>query len=248
MFITHELLTTPHGFFGRKGGVSTGVYSSLNCRSARANQAECTENRRRVCTALGGDLAKLRILNQQHTNKVITLSDTLPLPDTLTGDALVTNLPGLILGVVTADCAPVLLADKHAGVIAAVHSGWRGTAGGIVGNAVKAMLALGAQAKNIHAVIGPCIAQASYEVGEDVKLGCGPEAVRFFSPNAKAGHYQFNLPGLVLAQLHSAGIERAHWTGHDTYKLEQDYFSCRRAAHKGEPDFGLQLSVISLTN
>jgi polyphenol oxidase len=248
MFISHPTLATPHGFFGRKGGVSTGVYDSLNCRKMLADVAECEENRRRVCAALGANIDQLRVLSQMHTNTVITLRDPTPLPDSLVGDALVTNLPGLLLGIVTADCAPVLLHDPVNHVIGAAHSGWRGAAGQIASRTIAAMSALGAQPQHISAVIGPCIAQESYEVGEDVRQASGARAKEFFAPSARSGHFMFDLPGLIAQQLREAGINQVSWTSHNTYRLETDYFSCRRAAHKAEADFGLQLSAIKLTN
>jgi YfiH family protein len=252
MLIRVPEISAAHGFFGRAGGVSTGLFSSLNCRLRGAERDEIMENRRRACTALGGKLEHLRILSQMHTNTVITVTNDNPLPDDLVGDALVSNQPNLILGVLTADCAPVLLHDPVNKVIGAVHSGWRGTAGTIVGEAVAAMCDLGAARSQIIAVIGPCIAPDNYEVGDDVRqamLAVDPSYATFFRHVPQSGNtekFYFNLPGLILQQLKTAGVKSAHWTGHDTYALEADYFSCRRATHRAETGFGLQLSALSL--
>lgn len=160
-------------------------------------------------------------------------------------DALVTEVPGLLLGIVTADCAPVLLADRDAGVVGAAHAGWRGAAGGVIGNTVAAMIALGARAERIAAAIGPCIAQASYEVGADMRDAFPSGAERFFAPGS-AGHWQFDLAGYVAWRLAESGVGTVEVAGRDTYAEEGVFRSYRRATHRGEPTGGRQISVIGI--
>lgn len=249
-----------HGFFGRDGGVSTGIYSSLNCGPGSKDAPEAVaENRRRVALALD---ARLLSLSQIHSANVLTLpawgGDGLPAPPRegaarLEGDAMVTATPGLALGILTADCAPVLLADARAGVIGAAHAGWKGALGeggrGILEATLEAMEKLGAARGRITAVIGPSITQANYEVAFDFRdrfLELGLRNRRFFVPSDKEGHYRFDLPGYVTHRLTAAGTGHVEMSGVCTYPPENGYFSFRRTTHAGEPDYGRQISAIVL--
>ena len=247
-----------HGFFGRAGGVSTGIYESLNCGPGSKDASEAVaENRRRVAAALmpNGEPPQLVSLNQVHSAIVHTLpaspqregaaKDARP-----AGDAMVTATPGLALGILTADCAPVLLADPRARVIGAAHAGWKGALGGVLEATLDAMEKLGAQRTHIQAVIGPCISQDAYEVGWDFRdrfLELGLKQRRFFVPSDKEGHYRFDLPGYVAHRLTTAGAGTVESVGICTYPPENGYFSFRRTTHAGEPDYGRQISAIVLT-
>jgi YfiH family protein len=253
-----ESLNSPgiaHGFFGREGGVSTGIYDSLNCGPGSKDAAEAVaENRRRVISVLAPG-TQLISMSQIHS----AIVHTLPAPPRegaarLEGDGLVTATPGLALGILTADCAPVLLADPVAKVIGAAHAGWKGALGdggrGVLEAALDAMESLGARRDRIGAVIGPCISQADYEVGWDFRdrfLEPGLRNRRFFVPSDKEGHYRFDLPGYVAQRLTAAGAGRVEMSGTSTYPAENGYFSFRRTTHAGEPDYGRQISAIVLT-
>ena len=252
-----KLLTAPgiaHGFFGREGGVSTGIYQSLNCGPGSKDAPEAVaENRRRVAAALvpnsvsGGEPPQLVSLNQVHSAIVHVLPAWEARPE---GDAMVTATPGLALGILTPGCAPVLLADARAGVIGAAHAGWKGALGGVLEATLEAMEKLGAQRMQIHAVIGPSIGQEHYEVGWDFRdrfLELGLKQRRFFVPSDKEGHYRFDLPGYVAHRLTAAGAGGVESVGVSTYPPENGYFSFRRTTHAGEPDYGRQISAIVLT-
>jgi hypothetical protein len=243
-----------HGFFGREGGVSTGLYESRNCGPGSSDAPEAVaENRRRVAAALipGGEPPQLVSLSQVHSPIV----HTLPAWGTengkrLEGDAMVTATPGLALGILTADCAPVLLADPRAKVIGAAHAGWKGALGGVLEATLDAMEKLGAQRMRIQAVIGPSISQDAYEVGWDFRdrfLELGLRNRRFFVPSDKEGHYRFDLPGYAAHRLTAAGAGSVESLGVCTYPPENGYFSFRRTTHAGEPDYGRQISAIVLT-
>jgi polyphenol oxidase len=242
-----------HGFFGREGGVSTDIYTSLNCGPGSKDEADAVaENRRRVSAALAPD-ARLLSLSQIHSATVVTLP-AWGGQDRPEGDAMVTAIPGLALGILTADCAPVLLADPMAKVIGAAHSGWKGALGqdgrGVLEATLDAMEKLGALRDRITAVIGPCISQANYEVGWDFRdsfLQLGLKNRRFFVPSEKEGHYRFDLPGYVAHRLTAAGAGTVEMSGVCTYPAENGYFSFRRTTHAGEPDYGRQISTIVLT-
>lgn len=252
-----EILKAPgiaHGFFGREGGVSTGIYESRNCGPGSNDAPEAVaENRRRVAAALipGGEPPQLVSLSQVHSPIVHTLpawgSEN---GKRLEGDAMVTATPGLALGILTADCAPVLLADPRAKVIGAAHAGWKGALGGVLEATLEAMEKLGAQRMRIQAVIGPCISQDAYEVGWDFRdrfLELGLRNRRFFVPSDKEGHYRFDLPGYAAHRLTAAGAGSVESLGVCTYPPENGYFSFRRTTHAGEPDYGRQISAIVLT-
>jgi YfiH family protein len=230
-----------HGFFGREGGISGGIYTSLNTGFHKEDDtSNILENRRRICNAMGID--HMVTLRQVHKNDVHVVDENTP--DGHQMDAMVTKTPGRLLAIQTADCAPVLLVDPIARVVGAVHAGWRSAVSGIIKATIDAMQALGA--KNISAAIGPCIHQESYEVGQEVFDAA--KAPKFFISSAKPGHYLFDLGGYVLNQLKEQGIEPAIALPFNTYTLKDQYFSCRRAAHSNEPSFGSQLSVIGLVS
>jgi hypothetical protein len=243
------LAGVPHGFCGRRGGVSTGPMASLDLgrRGQDVIGPDLAENRRRVVAAVQPDAA-LQTLYQVHSAEVVTLAG--PLDDRARphADAMVTDRPGLLLGILTADCAPVLLADRRAGVVGAAHAGWKGALAGVVDCTVDAMEALGADRSRIAAAIGPCIAQASYEVDaafRDRFAAADPDNARFFAL-ARAGHHHFDLEGYVAHRLAQAGVARIEPLGLDTYADETRFYSYRRATHRAEPDYGRQIAVIGL--
>jgi YfiH family protein len=238
----------PHGFLGRRGGVSTGLCAGLNTGfGADDDRAAIVENRRRAVEAVAPGAA-LTTVHQIHSPEVVVA--TAPWPDDARpkADALVTDRPGLALGVVTADCAPVLLADREAGVIGGAHAGWRGAFTGVIEATVAAMEKLGAERSRIAAAVGPCIARKSYEVDETFLrrfTDAEPANERFFTPG-RDGHHQFDLEAFVLSRLAEAGVTRAEALGLDTYVDPDRLFSFRRATHQGEPTYGRQLSLIAL--
>lgn len=238
-----------HGFFGRRGGVSTGELASLNCGLGSGDDpALIAENRRRVADAvLPG--AALTGVYQVHGNRCIIVDDKSDLTARPDADALATRTPGIVLGILTADCVPVLFADRDTGVIGAAHAGWKGALAGVTDATLAAMESLGARRANIAAAIGPCIGRASYEVDDafvERFTTADPANERFFAA-AKPGHAMFDIAAYVAARLAAAGLTRIAIGGQDTYALQQDYFSYRRACHKGENSYGRQLSVIGLS-
>lgn len=235
----------PHGFLGRRGGVSTGLVAGLNVGlGAQDDGAAVAENRRRAVQAvLPG--AQLVTVYQVHSAQAVIVDDPWPQDDRPRADALVTNRAGLVLGIVTADCAPVLLADRQAGVIAAAHAGWRGAHGGVLEATVTAMEQLGAQPSRVVAAVGPVIAQASYEVDDGFRVHFTEQDARFFAPG-RAGHWQFDLPAYVASRLVRAGIGRVDLLGLDTYADDARFYSFRRATHGSEPTYGRQFSLIGL--
>lgn len=250
--ITHPLLTSAgvrHGFFTRQGGVSEGIYASLNTGvGSNDDAALVAENRRRIAAHLGGTPDDLAACYQVHS-AIAHVAEAGWKGHRPEGDASVTRVSGVICGVLTADCAPILLADATAGVVGAAHAGWKGALGGIIASTVEAMRGLGADPSRMVAVVGPCIAQASYEVGADYQDRFEAEAPgsgQFFSEGAAPDKRMFDLPGFVLWRLERAGVGEAAWTGHDTRADEALFFSNRRAFLAGEPDFGRQMSAIAL--
>ena len=238
-----------HGFFTRRGGTSEGIYASLNCGlGSDDDKAHVHENRRRAMAEIGLDESALRTVYQIHSADVVTVSDKSSDTRAIKADAMVSALPEIALGVLAADCAPVLLADTEAEVIGAAHAGWRGALSGVIEATTAAMVGLGAEPSRITAVVGPCISQDSYEVGADFPQPFqqqDPANDRFFAPGARAGHWQFDLAGYVLSRLAAAGVAAASALGADTY-ADEDLFSYRRTCHRGEPDYGRNLSVIAL--
>ena len=235
----------PHGFLGRRGGVSQGAIAGLNIGHGAEDDAEAVaENRRRAVEAVMPG-AKLATVYQVHSPGAVEFREPWAHDDRPRADAMVTNRPGLLLGIVTADCAPVLLADREAGVIGAAHAGWRGAHGGVLENTVAAMERLGAERSRIAAAIGPAIAQPSYEVDAKFRESFGPADERFFLPG-RPGHWQFDLEGYIAGRLRAAGIEVVEALGLDTYSDEDRFFSYRRSTHRGEPTYGRQFSLIGL--
>jgi len=250
--ITHPLLGDAgvrHGFFTRQGGVSTGLYDSLNTGvGSQDDAAAVLENRRRIAAHFGAGPDDLAACYQIHS-AITRVAEGPWKGERPEGDAVATAVPGVVCGVLTADCAPVLLADPRAGIVAAAHAGWKGALGGVIHSTVAAMTALGAEPGRILAVVGPCIAQASYEVGADYEekfAHTEPDSRRFFIPGPSADKRLFDLPGFVLWRLEQAGVRHAAWTGHDTCADETRFFSNRRAFQRGEPDFGRMMSAIAI--
>ncbi len=239
-----------HGFFGRKGGVSTGVYASLNAGRGSADHAkDVGDNRARIACVMGVKNECLVGVYQVHSAKAVHVDQPWP-TDIPQADALVSATPGLALSILTADCAPVLLADGVAGVVGAAHAGWRGALDGILSSTVEAMTDLGAKRENINAAIGPCIAQTSYEVGPeflDTFTSVSPSHAGFFE-RGDADRWQFNLKAFCQKALHDAGVKTVEVLREDTCAQEQDFFSYRRATKRGESDYGRNISVISLHN
>jgi len=239
-----------HGFLTREGGKSVGIYAGLNCGPGSSDDAQVVaENRRRAQAMVGLDEAQLVTCYQIHSATVARVDVPWDQSDAPRADAMVTDKPGLALGILTADCAPVLFADAEAGVVGAAHAGWKGAVGGVLKTTISEMIALGAQASRIHAVVGPCIHQASYEVGEDLRLqviAATPWADWCFEPAARAGHYQFDLPSYVSGELQRQDLGAVEVLDCDTYTDEKRFFSYRRTTHRNEPDYGRQMSVIGL--
>jgi YfiH family protein len=237
-----------HAFFTRQGGVSTGVYDSLNVGVGSKDDAEAVqENRARAAVELGVELSHMLTVYQIHSNIAVTAPG--PFAERPEADGIVTKTPGLACGALSADCAPILLADGEARVVAAAHAGWKGALGGIVAATVQGMVAAGARRERIVAAVGPCIGPASYEVGEEFLDRFSLEAPgseRFFTAGRAPGKHQFDLPGFVLQRLAEAGVERAGWTGFDTCADENLFFSNRRTFLRGESDYGRLLSAIVL--
>jgi YfiH family protein len=251
--MTLEILTAPalglvrHGFFTRKGGASSGVFQGLNCGPGSSDQSEAVAiNRTRVAEVLGLPPGSLLTVHQVHSADVVTVIE--PFSEQPKADAMVTAVEGLGLGVLTADCQPVLLAEREAGVIGAVHAGWRGTLDGVLDATVEAMAALGARPSQIVAVIGPTISQRAYEVGPeffDTFRDADPDATRYFV-NGAGDRMLFDLPGYGLHRLRSAGVGHAEWTRHCTYSDAGLFYSYRRSVHRGEADYGRLISAIRL--
>jgi hypothetical protein len=246
--ITVPALAVPHGFLTRQGGVSTGLYASLNTGLGSDDDPQAVYENRHRAVAAATPGAALVTLHQIHSNTVIPV--TAPFADALRpqADAMVTATPGLALGVLAADCAPILLADAQAGVIGAAHSGWKGTLGNIAAATVAAMQALGADPARITAAIGPCIQRASYEVDEAFSarfLALSPEHDRFFT-DGRPGHPHFDLPGFITQSLAQAGVRTIITTGENTYTDAANWFSFRRSTHGAKPDYGRQISLIAL--
>jgi YfiH family protein len=237
-----------HGFLGRRGGVSTGVWGGLNVGLGSGDDPEKIAANRRLAVEAVAPGAQLVTVHQVHSAEAVAA--TAPWPDAARphADALVTDRPGLVLGILTADCTPVLVADPQAGVVGAAHAGWKGAIGGVTDATIAAMEALGADRGRIRAAVGPTIARKSYEVDEGFFrrfAEADPENERFFA-NGRAGHHQFDLEGYVVARLAAAGLRTIEALGLDTYAEPDRFYSYRRATHRGEPDYGRQVSLIAL--
>jgi polyphenol oxidase len=240
---------TPHGFLGRTGGVSSGIFSSLNVGlGSNDEKLNVQENRAR---ALGSVLpgASLVTLHQIHSNIAVNIEAPVANEARAQADGMATDKPGLALGILTADCAPVLFLDAKAGVIGAAHAGWKGALTGVLSATIAQMEVLGAKSQNIIAAIGPCIAQRSYEVNDIFRLNFETQDAayeRFFRSSTRVDHFQFDLEGFVALQLARCGITKVHATGEDTYAQPDCFFSYRRTTHAHEPDYGRQISLIAL--
>lgn len=239
-----------HGFFGRQGGVSEGIYGSLNCGPGSGDdRAKVLENRRRALEVLG--TTRLATLYQIHSAKAVSVSEPWEIGSSPQADAVVTNVPGTAVGVLTADCAPVLLADSEARVVGAAHAGWKGALDGVTDAAIAAMEKLGARRQRIAAAIGPCIAQASYEVDAEFRkrfLQADAGNARFFAPNNRPEFFRFDLEGYVAMRLEGAGLTSIARLSADTYVRDSDFYSYRRATHRREQDYGRELSAIVLSD
>jgi len=239
---------TPHGFFGRRGGVSVGEVAGLNCGLGSGDNPQLVETNRRLAADAILPGAPLASVYQIHSPTAVVVNGAAPYGERPQADALVTDKPGLLLGVVTADCAPVLLADAEAGVVGAAHAGWRGAVAGITDQAIAAMISLGARVDRISAAVGPCIARASYEVDHDFAermLADDADNERFLG-EGEGGRPHFDLEAYVVARIAAAGVRRIEAAGLDTYALEDRFYSYRRATHRSEATYGRQLSLIGL--
>ncbi|MCK0150411.1 peptidoglycan editing factor PgeF [Marivita sp. S6314] len=251
--MTLEIITSDtlvpfrHGFFTRRGGASSGVFAGLNCGTGSSDQSEIVAiNRARVAEAMEVPEDHLATVHQTHSADVHVVSGPVDTPKPR-ADAMVSNTPGVALGILTADCQPVLFADAEAGVIGAAHAGWKGALDGVLEATVDAMMTLGATRDGIVAVIGPSISQRAYEVGPeflDAFLDEDPQNARFFA-NGSDDRFHFDLPAFGLHRLRTAGIA-AEWTRHCTYSDADRFYSYRRATHAREADYGRLISVIRL--
>lgn len=245
-----EQLPMPHGFFTRRGGVSQGPFASLNCSlSSQDDRAAVRQNRARVADCF--DLAEERLLGctQVHGTEVVAVETPWSPGAGPRADAMVTRRRGLALGIITADCAPVLFADTAAGVVGAAHAGWRGAVGGVIEATVAAMVQLGACRGRIAAAVGPCIGQSSYEVAADLRdavVARAPEDARFFADGRREARWQFDLPGYCAARLRAAGVAEIAVTGIDTLAETERFFSHRRRTLSGGGPIGHQISVIAV--
>jgi YfiH family protein len=234
----------PHGFLGRRGGVSTGELAGLNVGfGSQDDRAAIEENRRRAIEVVAPG-ARLATVHQVHSGDAIYVKAPWPQAERPHADAMVTDRPGVLLGILTADCAPVLFADPDAGVIGATHAGWRGAIAGVTDSTIEAMERIGAKRARISAAVGPCIAQSSYEVDEafrDRFLAADQANDRFFAPGP-----HFDLAGYVAHRLRNAGLTKVEVIGLDTYSDPGRFYSFRRATHRGEADYGRQVSLIGL--
>ncbi|HTR88374.1 MAG TPA: peptidoglycan editing factor PgeF [Reyranella sp.] len=245
-----SLAGVQHRFFTRKGGVSAGLYSSLNCGYGSGDSPDnVRENRRRVAGTFGLAEPDLLTLYQIHSTEVLTVAqDRWVSPGAPKADGLVTDRPGVVLGVMAADCAPVLLADGEAQVIGAAHAGWKGALGGVVEATIAAMEKIGARRERLRIVVGPCIGRDSYEVGPEFPapfLAQDAANAEFFKPSPRAGHFIFDLAGYLLRRIARAGVA-ATATRHDTLTGADDFFSYRRNTLQGVRDYGRGLSAIAL--
>lgn len=252
--MTIELLRSPalsgvrHGFAGRRGGVSTGIYAGLNVGLGSGDDGEAVRrNRALACDALlpGGALVTTR---QVHSPTVIIVTEPIDDAERPAADGMVTDRPGLVLGILTADCVPVLFADAGAGVIGACHAGWAGALAGVTDNIITAMVSLGADIGRISCALGPCIGRASYEVGDDFIArfkDADPDNERFFATGGKPSHGHFDIAAYVADRVMRAGVKTVAVLDEDTYSQPDRFFSYRRTCHRGEQDYGRQLSMIT---
>ena len=240
--------TIKHGFFTRSGGVSDGIYTSLNCGYGSGDDVEkVTENRKRVADKMGA--STLVTVHQIHSPAAIVVNKAWEFKNAPQADALVTEQPGIVLGILTADCLPILFADGKAGVIGAAHAGWKGALGGVIEATINAMIGLGAKAKSIIATIGPAISKNSYEVGAEFLerfITANPANSKFFTPSELENHHLFDLPAYATNRMQESGISQINNIAQDTYFNDNDFFSYRRSCKRSEAAYGRQISVISL--
>lgn len=240
-----------HGFFTRRGGVSMGIYAGLNVGyGSDDDRSRVLENRGRAEGALGARPGALTPVYQVHGTDVAYADRSWPQAEAPKADASVTDRPGVMLAISTADCAPILFADGDAGVVGAAHAGWKGAIGGVWRETIAAMEKLGARRKRIAAAVGPTIQQMSYEVGPEFRdrfVAAAPENEDFFIPSDRPGHHRFDLPGYLYRSIGRLGLASLSVLPEDTCAQEEDFFSYRRATLRGEPDYGRQLSAIMIT-
>ena len=250
MPLTVDSLRVPHGFFTRQGGVSEGPYASLNCGLSTGDARDAVlANRTRAVRTIGAEPARLVGLMQVHGSDVVEVTAPWAPGGGPRADAMVTTRPDITLGIISADCAPILLADATAGVAGAAHAGWRGAVAGVIDATVAAMVQLGARPASIVAAIGPCIGQASYEVSIDLReavLANEPTDSRFFAPGRRETRWQFDLAGYCAARLAAAGVDAVATVGVDTVADEARFFSHRRRTLGGGGPIGHQISIIAL--
>jgi YfiH family protein len=239
-----------HGFFGRQGGVSEGIYAALNCGLGSKDARDViAENRRLVAEHLGANPDHLLTAHQHHSADAIIVSEPWTFETMPKADALVTATRGIAVGALAADCAPVLFADADAGIVAAAHAGWKGALGGVLEAAVATMEKIGARRSHIVAALGPCIGPDAYEVGPEFEakfMAQSPENQRFFRRSSTAARPYFDLPAFVLARLGAMQIAKVESCTRCTYSYPDDFFSYRRTTHRSEPDYGRQISAIVL--
>ena len=243
---SESLAPVEHGFFTRKGGASSGIFHGLNCGTGSSDLADIVRiNRDRVAQAMG--VEALNGVHQIHSADVVTVTEPIT-GEKPKADALVTNIPGQALSILTADCQPVLFSDPEAGVIGAAHAGWKGAVSGVLEATVDAMEALGAKRDAIRAVVGPSISQAAYEVGPELRdefIAGDPDNSRFFA-QGEGDRFMFDLPGYGVHRLQTAGVGFAEWSGHCTYSDPDRFYSYRRTTHAKEADYGRLIAVIRL--
>ncbi|HEX7776074.1 MAG TPA: peptidoglycan editing factor PgeF [Parvibaculum sp.] len=239
-----------HGFFTREGGVSKGIYASLNCGyGSNDDKGAVSENRARIAQGLSVAPEKLLTVYQVHSPRVIHVTEPWSPADAPQADAMVTDRSNVALGILAADCAPVLFADNAARVIGAAHAGWKGAFTGVLEATIEAMTGLGAARERIVAAIGPCISRDAYEVGPEFRdrfLETDAANGKWFTPSARDTHFMFDLPAYAASRLDAAGVAAVTTLGLCTYADEKRFFSYRRTTHRGEPDYGRQMSAIAL--
>ena len=245
-----DIRDVQHGFFTREGGVSEGIYGSLNCGVGSKDERDrVLANRARVAAHLGASGDKLITLHQVHSAQAVIVTEPWGIGQNPKADGMVTNVRGIVLGALAADCAPVLFADPEARVIGAAHAGWKGALTGVLETTVSAMMRLGARPSRIRAALGPCIGPTAYEVGPEFEarfVEADSENARFFRAPSAGERPYFDLPAFVLDRLARAGLDTTENCTACTYEDEQRLFSFRRATHRGEPDYGRQVSAIVL--
>jgi YfiH family protein len=238
----------PHGFLGRRGGISVGAMAGLNVGYGSNDDREAIAGNRRLAIAAILPEAELATVHQVHSAEAIIANAPWPQEERPKADAMVTDRPNLLLGILTADCAPVLFADHEAVVVGAAHAGWRGALAGVTDRTIEAMEKLGARRENIHAAVGPCIAQPNYEVDEAFRgrfLESESDNARFFI-EGESGKPHFDLEAYVVHRLIAAGIDEVEALNLDTYADADRFYSYRRSSHRGEADYGRQLSAIGI--